>query len=189
MDIECINSVLTRAILGFQESEIEVMSEAMAYGVTGGYEVPAPGAFAVKKEKKVPVTMSVVWRGSPPPKKEPMWITDLNKKQRKTHLHKIEKTSMLTTTQLRQMEGKSDILMKSAMAQMERDARGGPAYLIRVTMSAEVPREIHKAIVPRSKNSIVLLFWDAWSKRWEQSSQWGGLLYRFIDALEEPRGY
>jgi hypothetical protein len=42
MDIERVNRALTKAILSFQEAEVQVMAEAMAVGVTS-YQVPSPG--------------------------------------------------------------------------------------------------------------------------------------------------
>ena len=48
MDIERINSVLVKAIMGFQEEEIEAMAEATA----GGYKVPSPDEVAAKAKKK-----------------------------------------------------------------------------------------------------------------------------------------
>jgi len=44
MDIERVNSVLVKAIMGFQEAEIESMAEATA----GGYKVPSPAEVAAK---------------------------------------------------------------------------------------------------------------------------------------------
>ena len=54
MNIEHVNAVLVKAILGFQEEEIESMAEAMAVGLSS-YEVPKPkgyaGAFKVPSPK------------------------------------------------------------------------------------------------------------------------------------------
>ena len=47
MDIEKVNSVLQRAIVGFQESEIESMAEA----TVGGYKIPSPKDVAKKSKK------------------------------------------------------------------------------------------------------------------------------------------
>ena len=48
MDIEKINSVLQRAIVGFQESEIDGMTEAVAGSGAHAYEVPSPWSIGVK---------------------------------------------------------------------------------------------------------------------------------------------
>jgi hypothetical protein len=42
MNIEHVNRALTKAILSFQDAEVQVMAEAMAVGVTS-YQVPSPG--------------------------------------------------------------------------------------------------------------------------------------------------
>ena len=47
MDIERVNMVLVKAIIGFQEAEIEDMTEA----TVGGYKVPTPGQVAAKSKK------------------------------------------------------------------------------------------------------------------------------------------
>jgi hypothetical protein len=48
MDIERVNSVLIRAIVGFQADEIETMAEAMAAGKTS-YDVKAPSGIKSSK--------------------------------------------------------------------------------------------------------------------------------------------
>lgn len=48
MDIERVNAVLVKAIVGFQEAEIDGMIEATA----GGYKVPSPAEVAAKGKKK-----------------------------------------------------------------------------------------------------------------------------------------
>jgi hypothetical protein len=45
MNVEAVNSVLTRAIVGLQAGEIEIMAEAMI----GDYEIPSPKGFAFGK--------------------------------------------------------------------------------------------------------------------------------------------
>jgi hypothetical protein len=47
MDIERVNGVLVKAIMGFQDDEIEAMAEATA----GGYKVPSPSEVAAKAKK------------------------------------------------------------------------------------------------------------------------------------------
>lgn len=57
MNIEQVNVVLNRAILGLQDGEVESMVEAMARGVTS-YDVPAPtkkGMPRKRRKKKAPV--------------------------------------------------------------------------------------------------------------------------------------
>jgi len=56
MDVEQVNSVLIRAILAFQEREIEEMIEATAYGVSS-YEVPSPKISKPIKVKKITEAM------------------------------------------------------------------------------------------------------------------------------------
>jgi len=51
MDIEKVNAVLVKAIVGLQEVESEEIIEAMAWGVTGKYDVPAPGTIGAGEMK------------------------------------------------------------------------------------------------------------------------------------------
>jgi hypothetical protein len=48
MDIERINQVLTRAIVGLQDGELSGLSEA----TIGGYKVPSPAQLAKKGKKR-----------------------------------------------------------------------------------------------------------------------------------------
>jgi len=54
MDVQRINSVLSRAIMGLQGGEIEAMLEAMAIGDLSSYDVPSPSQLAKAKTYKVP---------------------------------------------------------------------------------------------------------------------------------------
>lgn len=48
MDIERVNAVLVKAIVAFQEAEIEAMAEASV----GGFKIPTPAEVASKGKKK-----------------------------------------------------------------------------------------------------------------------------------------
>lgn len=48
MNVEVVNAVLVKAILGFQEAEIEAMTEA----TIGGYKVPTPDEVASLRWKR-----------------------------------------------------------------------------------------------------------------------------------------
>lgn len=82
MDVERVNAVLVKAITGFQEAEIEAMSEALAIGVSS-YEVTWPHLVG----DRVKIRASIL-----------AYLKKIGKKVNKTNLRKLLKNYELPET-------------------------------------------------------------------------------------------